>query len=156
MRSDSEIVFESRLREIFPELEPSDFILNDRKVLKPYELDVYIPKLSMAFEYQGPYHYDDSTTRMLDKWKRKQCKKLGIKLYQYPCFNGLKIEDIRKYIFCDRELREGFYWPIKNSKHKEGKNWSRIYPANRSVRRSGEFKEYELRLLSKIKKRSFN
>jgi len=140
IRSDAEKVFEQRLREIFVDLEYDDFILNDRKVLSPYELDVYIPKLSMAFEFQGPHHYRDSTVKMLDEWKQRRCKKLHIRLFRYPCFNGLRIEDVKRYIFENRQLKEG-----TKRRHVEFKSKAAI--------RHYDFEEFKAKLNTKIKKK---
>ena len=54
---------------------------NDRKVLDPYELDIYIPKLKLAFEYDGTYWHGRPETKARDRWKTKQCHSLGITLY---------------------------------------------------------------------------
>lgn len=59
------------------ELFPGETILyNDRKTIHPRELDVYIPNLKIAFEYDGfNFHKND------DGIKDRLCESLGIKLY---------------------------------------------------------------------------
>lgn len=64
----------------------------DRKVLKPteengwkacHELDVYIPDLSLAIEYNGDYYHDYNKfpeKKILDEQKQKECVQLGIHL----------------------------------------------------------------------------
>lgn len=49
------------------------------------ELDIYIPSINVAIEYDGYYWHKDKTN--MDKAKEKACKKLGIKLYR---IRGLK------------------------------------------------------------------
>jgi len=54
-------------------------ISNDRTILKPYELDIYIPELKLAFEYDGSFWHKNK--REQDRWKTFRCKELGISLY---------------------------------------------------------------------------
>ena len=56
-----------------------DVIPNDRIVLNPYELDIYIPELKLAFEYDGEYWHNNKRER--DRWKTFRCRELGITLY---------------------------------------------------------------------------
>jgi len=85
VRSKSEIYLEERLNNEFPNLM---MIFNDREVLNGKELDVYIPSLNLAIEWNGIYHYkkirDDESfekTANKDKQKINECFELGIKLY---------------------------------------------------------------------------
>lgn len=55
------------------------------------ELDVYIPSLCLAIEYQGKQHYEpnnsfmaDSTRIQKDQNKRNICDELGITLVEIP------------------------------------------------------------------------
>lgn len=52
-RSKAEIKLEQKLRECFPDL---TIIPNDRKILDGLELDIYIPELNIAIEWNGIYH----------------------------------------------------------------------------------------------------
>ncbi len=71
------------LQDIYPKL---TIILNDMQTIKPKHLDIYIPELKLAIEYDGEYwHYSEwaikdrsSIQRMRDK--DKKCIELGIKL----------------------------------------------------------------------------
>jgi len=73
------------------ENEISDFILNDlniesirndKQVINPFELDIYIPSMKIAFEYNGLYWHSDLITK--DKFyhlnKTEECEKNGIQL----------------------------------------------------------------------------
>lgn len=74
-----------------------DVLLN-HKLLDPYsenkkvELDVYIPQLELAFEYQGMQHYKTGTfgsdtldrQQLRDEAKKALCKSLGITLIDIP------------------------------------------------------------------------
>lgn len=61
---------------------------NNRKIVAPYELDIYIPKLKVAFEINGIFHYkpiygEDKLlhTQSKERKKRYICNKKGIKLH---------------------------------------------------------------------------
>jgi len=61
---------------------------NTRNVIKPYELDIYIPDLNLAFEFNGTYWHSDSiifartgmSAAEFHRMKTDMCAKLGIKL----------------------------------------------------------------------------
>jgi len=85
VRSKAEIYLEERLKNGFPNL---IMMFNDREVLNGKELDVYIPSLNLAIEWNGIYHYkkirDDGffeKTTNKDKQKIDECVELGIELY---------------------------------------------------------------------------
>ena len=73
-----------------PEIEVQDFIkslgfkikTNDRKIINPYELDIYIPELKKAIEFNGTYyHYSEKYfTPGKHSTKSKLCKSLNINL----------------------------------------------------------------------------
>lgn len=53
-RSKLEIYLESKLNELYPQME---ILYNDRKAIKS-ELDIFIPKYNLAFELNGIVHYE--------------------------------------------------------------------------------------------------
>lgn len=60
------------------ELFPTERVLyNDRKTIHPRELDVYLPDLKIAFEYDGAHFHQTD-----DCIKDKLCESLGIKLHR--------------------------------------------------------------------------
>ena len=76
-----------------PEIEVQEFIkylgyniqTNSRKLIKPYELDIYIPSLNKAIEFNGDWwHYNpknpESRGEKYHQMKTEMCKKIGIKL----------------------------------------------------------------------------
>ena len=60
-----------------------DTINNSRKIISPYELDIYIPKLNKAIEYNGNYWHDYNKfpeKEIRDNMKIKLCKEKNIQL----------------------------------------------------------------------------
>ena len=56
---------------------------NDKNVIKPYELDIYLPELKMAFEFNGLYwHNELYKNNNYHLNKTKECEKQGIQLIQ--------------------------------------------------------------------------
>lgn len=59
-----------------------EYILNERKVIYPHELDIYIPKYNVAIEYNGLYWHSEQLGK--HKWyhhnKWKKCKDQNIQL----------------------------------------------------------------------------
>ena len=84
---------EEMVRHIFESLLNTEF-RKTRKVLGGLELDGYSRKLHMAFEYNGPQHYDRNhyynrianskhlSTFQRDTMKKEMCEKLGISLIE--------------------------------------------------------------------------
>jgi len=72
---------EIQLQNIIKENYTGNIILNDRKIIKPYELDVYLPDLKLAFEYNGLFRHNEmgkSNDYHLNK--TESCEKQGIHL----------------------------------------------------------------------------
>ena len=59
-----------------------NLVENDRNIITPYELDVFIPEYSLAIEYCGLYWHSElvGKTRNYHINKLNMCKKLGIRL----------------------------------------------------------------------------
>jgi len=74
-----------------PELEVRDFIIscgikdaifNDRKLIHPKELDIYIPSKNFAIEFNGLYfHTIDKVGKKHHLSKTEECKKNNVKLF---------------------------------------------------------------------------
>ena len=83
---------EQKLYDIIRELFPNEFIkMHDRKTLKGLELDIFIRRLNLAFEYDGEQHFDKKLCEEVfksdfealqkrDRKKEVKCRDLGINL----------------------------------------------------------------------------
>ena len=85
VRSKAEKYLENQLSNIFPDLKIK---YNDRTLLDGKELDVYIPKINLAVEWNGIFHFKKmrdnhslSKIKQNDLIKLNECKKLQIDLY---------------------------------------------------------------------------
>lgn len=59
----------------------ADMLLNNRKIINPFELDIYIPELKIAFEFNGLYwHSEDKRGKYYHFEKFKRCEEIGIRL----------------------------------------------------------------------------
>lgn len=70
------------------------------------ELDIFIPRLSLAFEYQGEQHYhqallgvnDPAHRKRLDLEKLLACERLGITLIEIPYWWDRSVESLQMTI----------------------------------------------------------
>ena len=79
----------------------SKVIFNERITIHPFELDIFIPSLKLAFEIQDKKsHYGENKyiSKNNDAFKKRWCKKIKIKLIQIPynCANERDIRDLIK------------------------------------------------------------
>lgn len=85
-RSKLEKFLEQELPKIFPDLE---IRYNDRELCNGLELDLYIPSLKIAFELNGPVHYQPFYGKTLEE-KEKQ-------------FDNIRTKDIMKQHICSEK-----------------------------------------------------
>ncbi len=85
---------------------PNLFYSNTKQ---PVELDIYIPSLSLAFEYQGEQHYhrntlfgDPQLIRSRDEEKKQLCKEANITLIEIPFWWDYNIQDLEATIHHHR------------------------------------------------------
>ena len=59
----------------------NEIILNSKSIITPYELDIYIPDLSLSFEFNGVYwHNELNKSNNYHKMKTDLCLDMGIQL----------------------------------------------------------------------------
>lgn len=83
-RSKIEIKFGQELQKLFPTLQ---FLFNDKTIISGYELDIYIPELKLAIEWNGIVHYQPiygeeklEQIQYRDYQKQLLCQKYDINL----------------------------------------------------------------------------
>ena len=69
---------ENEILKIINEFYDGEVIQHDRNVLNGKELDIYLPKVNLAIEFDGLYwHRDDKNSAL---WKTEECEKNGVHL----------------------------------------------------------------------------
>ena len=72
---------EKELLEFIKSIYNGNILTNCKDIIKPYELDIYIPDKNIAFEFNGLYwHSDKFKDNNYHLNKTEECKKLGIQL----------------------------------------------------------------------------
>lgn len=70
--------------QVFVESFGEEMIVQNRKIISPLELDIYLPKFKIAIEYNGYYWHSENAGKDSqyheNKWK--MCQEKGITLYQ--------------------------------------------------------------------------
>jgi hypothetical protein len=76
-------------------------IILNPKTHRYLELDIYLPDIKMAIEFNGEHWHEEDYVKWKDKIKQKQCKKNGITLlvieYKHWKFNNQKCLNKIKY-----------------------------------------------------------
>ena len=72
---------EKDLLEFIKDLTTEKIISNDKSLINPYELDIYIPSKNLAFEFDGIYYHSNQfKDKMYHYNKTKLCEEKGIRL----------------------------------------------------------------------------
>lgn len=89
-----------------------NFILNDRKILSPKELDFYIPDYNIAIEFNGEYfHSSKFVSNDYHFEKYNQCLKKGIQLISIfqSEWNTNKEKIKNKILYITKKSKKGIY-----------------------------------------------
>jgi len=80
-----------------------EILLNDKNIIKPYELDVYIPKLKIAFEFNGLFwHNENNREKEYHLNKTELCEAQGIQLIHIYEDDWLYKQDIVKSMILNK------------------------------------------------------
>ena len=57
-------------------------MINSRKFIKPYELDIVLPELKLAIEFNGDYWHEEGVNKPIGyhAMKTNMCKEINFKL----------------------------------------------------------------------------
>lgn len=105
--------------------------------LARFSLDIYFPEDKIAFEYDGPDHYDKVANHERDIRKNQLCFIEGIKLVRWPYYFQLT-KDVARFFFPNHYTDEKYQQAINivygTSKESEilapGLHGSKFTPAN--------------------------
>lgn len=92
-------------------------IHNDRTILRPKEIDIYIPDLKIGIEYNGLYWHsiENGTDKYSHRNKSLACRKLGIRLIHIFEFEDLdeQIDKINQLILGNDVFEQTFTQKIR-------------------------------------------
>ena len=93
---------EIQLQNFIKENYSGKIILNSKSIIKPLELDVFLPELNLAFEFNGLFwHNENNRKTNYHQMKTDECEKQGIKLRQIFEDDWLYKTQIIKSIILD-------------------------------------------------------
>jgi len=94
---------ENELYNFIKENYQEKIIRNTKKLIKPYELDIYLPNLNLAFEFNGLYwHSEIYKDNNYHKMKSDMCVESGIQLIQIYEDDWKNRNDIIKSIILNK------------------------------------------------------
>lgn len=95
---------EKELVSFIQEIYKNQIILNDISLLNGKEIDIYLPELKLAVEFNGTYYHSDihKKDKNYHLNKTKECNKLGIKLIHIWDSDWLYKKDIIKSIITNQ------------------------------------------------------
>ncbi len=79
--------------------------------LEKFRLDIYFPEDKIAFEYDGPDHYDKVANHERDLRKNQLCISEGIKLIRWPYYFQLT-KDVARYLFPNHYTDNKYFQAI--------------------------------------------
>ena len=86
--------FEYDLLEYIRSIYNGEIVTNRRSIIKPYELDAYLPDLQLAFEFNGKWYHsvENDTPINYHLMKSLLCREKGIRLVHIYDFEDLNIQ----------------------------------------------------------------
>jgi hypothetical protein len=94
---------ELQLYKYISEIYNGIIILNSKSIISPYEIDIYLPDINMAFEYNGLYwHSEEKKGKFYHDKKTNLCNSLGISLMHIWEDDWVYKNDIVKSILLNK------------------------------------------------------
>lgn len=104
---------EMELSDFIKSMHAGNILLNDRSIIPPYEIDIFLPDINLALEYNGLYwHGEDKVGKNTHRDKTNLCTDKSIRLIHIWEHHWLNKQDIVKSI-------------IKSAIGKSGKTYAR-------------------------------
>ena len=143
--------YEVSIRDFIKQIYKGQIIENDRKIIKPYELDIVLPQIKVAIEINGDYWHCAKFERMTPNFhlmKTERCLQKGYKLIHLfvseIIFKEHIIKQKLKSIICNNI--ESIYarnCQIKQIEAKESKQFlSRYATSKRVIGGAGKLLKY--------------
>lgn len=82
-----------------------DVVYNDKEILSPYELDIFLPKYKIAFEYDGKHWHSNNKKDII---KEKLCCSKNIKLLRIVENSRDYIKDIKEQLILNIDFIKNF------------------------------------------------
>lgn len=144
-------------KEISEQLFKKKCLTNTRKIIPPYELDIFFPDLNIAIEFQGEYWHSRQKVIEIDKLKQTLCSSNNILLLQiYEKGNShqdnihLIVEQFREYIPIINKFLGSSY---RQQDITENVNLEKIYNSHKNIDLEKEILKFKsLKELSTKKK----
>lgn len=98
---------EQEMKEYIKSIYSHEFVENDRSIIvnprtgNNLELDVWIPSMRKAIEFNGYYWHSLEKAKINDEIKAQECNKLGIELLVIK-----EMDWINERIYCEKNIRE--------------------------------------------------
>lgn len=122
------------LQEFIKSIYNGTMILNTKKVITPYELDIYLPDKQLAIEFNGNYYH---TTQHIDKnyhyKKSKLCEEKGIRLihiFEYEWDNERQRHILQNIIKSALKVNKTIYARKLNIIVKKSKEMKQFFDEN--------------------------
>ena len=94
---------EIKLLEFIKNNYDGEIIENTKNIISPYEIDIYLPKLNLAFEYNGLYwHNELNKSNNYHLQKTEMCENINIQLIHIYEDDWLNKEDIVKSMILNK------------------------------------------------------
>jgi hypothetical protein len=94
---------EMKMLKFIKSVYPKEIITNTKKIIHPYELDIYLPDLNLAFEFNGVYwHNELYKPDNYHKMKSDLCEEQGIQLIHIWEDDWIYKEEIVKSIILNK------------------------------------------------------
>ena len=127
---------ESKIIEFISENYSKSIILNSKSIISPLELDIYLPDLKLAFEYNGIYwHNEVNKDNNYHLNKTEECEKLGIQLIHIWEDEWLYKREIIKSIILNKlgKIKNKIYAIDCEIKKIDNNNLSREFLNNNNI-----------------------